>query len=139
MNEVILNNLETKLCSNDTLFFLGDLTFIEEVAESFFERFSYLKIHFLIGNHDSSGVIKIAKKSCESVSACLYVTVNDQDVICTHDPGMFTDFVFKKTIWYLHGHSHGRLESINNNYDVGIDNCNYFPVSFRDLLRIKFF
>ncbi len=38
--------------------------------------------------------------------------------------------------WQLYGHSHGRLESIGLQHDVGVDNNNYYPVSLVDLIEI---
>lgn len=38
--------------------------------------------------------------------------------------------------WQLHGHSHGRLESIGLQHDVGVDNNNFCPVSLVDLIKI---
>ncbi len=38
--------------------------------------------------------------------------------------------------WNLHGHSHGRLESIGLQHDVGADANNYYPVSLVDLVEI---
>ncbi|KKN70947.1 hypothetical protein LCGC14_0425490 [marine sediment metagenome] len=38
--------------------------------------------------------------------------------------------------WQLHEHSHGRLESIGLQHDVGVDANNYYPVSLVDLVEI---
>ncbi len=35
--------------------------------------------------------------------------------------------------WMLHGHSHGRLDHMKNQWDVGVDNNYYTPVSFDEL------
>ena len=35
--------------------------------------------------------------------------------------------------WNLHGHSHGRMEPIGKQHDVGVDNNNFYPVSFEQL------
>jgi len=37
--------------------------------------------------------------------------------------------------WQLHGHSHGMLESIGKQYDVGVDCNDFYPVSF-DKIKI---
>jgi calcineurin-like phosphoesterase family protein len=36
--------------------------------------------------------------------------------------------------WQLHGHSHGRLAPIGKQYDIGVDNNNFYPISF-DMIR----
>jgi calcineurin-like phosphoesterase family protein len=38
--------------------------------------------------------------------------------------------------WQLYGHSHGKLESIGKQYDVGVDCNNYYPVSFEQIKEI---
>lgn len=38
--------------------------------------------------------------------------------------------------WMLYGHSHGTLEPIGLQYDIGVDNNNFYPVSFEELKRI---
>lgn len=35
--------------------------------------------------------------------------------------------------WMLYGHSHGQLKPIGKQYDVGVDNNNFYPVSFNQL------
>ncbi|KKM71029.1 hypothetical protein LCGC14_1434810, partial [marine sediment metagenome] len=36
----------------------------------------------------------------------------------------------------LYGHSHATLKSIGKQHDIGVDNNNFFPVSFEDLVGI---
>jgi calcineurin-like phosphoesterase family protein len=36
----------------------------------------------------------------------------------------------------LHGHSHGRLLPIGKQWDVGVDNNNYHPVPFDQIIEI---
>ncbi len=38
--------------------------------------------------------------------------------------------------WQLHGHSHGTLDLFRYQYDIGIDNNNFYPVSYQELLTI---
>ncbi|KKL16922.1 hypothetical protein LCGC14_2490690, partial [marine sediment metagenome] len=38
--------------------------------------------------------------------------------------------------WQLYGHSHGRLEPIGLQHDVGVDNNNFYPVSLIELVEI---
>lgn len=35
--------------------------------------------------------------------------------------------------WQLYGHSHGGLPSFGKSYDIGVDNNNFYPVSFEQL------
>lgn len=40
--------------------------------------------------------------------------------------------------WQLYGHSHGRLnlETMGKQYDIGVDNNNFYPVSFQQIKEI---
>lgn len=38
--------------------------------------------------------------------------------------------------WQLYGHSHGRLEPIGKQWDIGVDNNDFYPVSFEELREI---
>jgi len=38
--------------------------------------------------------------------------------------------------WQLFGHSHGKLEPVGKQWDIGVDNNNYYPVSFSSLKAI---
>jgi len=35
----------------------------------------------------------------------------------------------------LYGHSHGNLEPFENQWDVGVDNNNFYPISLEDILK----
>jgi len=38
--------------------------------------------------------------------------------------------------WQLYGHSHGNLDDIGKQYDVGVDANNFLPVSFANLKEL---
>lgn len=38
--------------------------------------------------------------------------------------------------WMLFGHSHGRLEPIGKQHDIGVDNNDFYPISFKELKEI---
>jgi len=38
--------------------------------------------------------------------------------------------------WQLFGHSHGMLEPVGKQWDVGVDNNDFYPVSFEQLVEI---
>ena len=37
--------------------------------------------------------------------------------------------------WELYGHSHGTLEPIGKQLDVGVDTNNFYPYSFEDIKK----
>jgi calcineurin-like phosphoesterase family protein len=135
MDEVILNNLEKRVKPHDTLYLLGDLTFKVNKALEFFERFSAINIHYIIGNHDSKKVIELAKKNCVSVTNLKDIKVQEQSITLCH----YAMRVWNKShfnAWQLYGHSHATLDPIGKQYDVGVDNNNFFPVSYDTISKI---
>jgi calcineurin-like phosphoesterase family protein len=38
--------------------------------------------------------------------------------------------------YQLHGHSHGRLEPIGKQWDIGVDNNDFYPVSLDGIAEI---
>jgi calcineurin-like phosphoesterase family protein len=132
MDRVIIENLSNTLNVGDKLYYLGDLTFKPEIAKKFFQKFKRIEIHYIIGNHDNSSVLKIAKKYCSSVSSLLDIVINDISITLCH----YAMRVWNKShlnAWQLYGHSHTMLEPVGKQYDVGVDNNTFKPVSFRDL------
>ena len=135
MDEIIITNLKKVLKPNDTLYFLGDLTFKKEIAQEFFETFSKIHIHFIIGNHDSKQIINLVKENCASVSKLKDIKIEGQKITLCH----YAMRVWHKShfnAWQLYGHSHGTLDPIGKQWDVGIDKNNFFPVSYGEIINI---
>jgi len=38
--------------------------------------------------------------------------------------------------WQLYGHLHGKLPPIGKQWDIGVDNNNFYPVSFNKICEI---
>ncbi len=137
MDETLINNITECLNPKDILYFLGDLTFKKVSALKFFEALNSLEIqtHFITGNHDSSDVIKLARKHCISVSQLKDIIINDISItLCHYAMRVWNKSHFNS--WQLFGHSHGKVDSIGKQYDIGIDRNNYYPVSFDKLNSI---
>jgi len=135
MDNIIIKNMISKIKSGDTLYFLGDLTFKVDLARKFFESFKNVKIYFLIGNHDSTKVIKLAEEYCESVSHLKNIQINNQSItLCHYAMRVWNKSHFNS--WQLYGHSHGTLTPIGKQYDVGIDTNKFYPISFDELVDV---
>ena len=135
MDNTILGNLRTKLKSDDILYYLGDLTFYETTALDFFKMFKDIKIHYIIGNHDNKKVLDIVEAHCESVSRLKDITIEGQDItLCHYAMRVWNNSHFNS--WQLYGHSHAVLEPIGKQYDVGVDNTHFFPISFEEIAEI---
>ncbi len=135
MDNTIFMNLQTSVKSGDILYFLGDLTFDEYIAEDFFKNFRHIKIYFIPGNHDSKEVITIASEYCISVSELMDIVIENQPITLCH----YAMRVWNKShfnAWQLYGHTHATLDPLGKQYDVGIDNNNFMPVSFEKIVQI---
>lgn len=135
MDKVILDNLENSIKPGDVLYYLGDLTFKMNKAMEFFERFNQIEIHYIIGNHDSNKVIDVAKKWCASVSRLKDISIDGQPItLCHYAMRVWNRSHFNA--WQLYGHSHATLDPMGKQYDVGVDNNEFLPVSFDELKEI---
>jgi len=135
MDSILIKNLKERINPKDILYFIGDLTFKEKVAQEFFEIFEDIEIYYIIGNHDSSKVVNVAEKYCISISHLKDIKIVDQSITLCH----YAMRVWNKShynSWQLYGHSHASLKSIGKQHDIGVDNNNFFPVSFEDLVEI---
>ncbi|MHA1149239.1 MAG: metallophosphoesterase family protein [Promethearchaeota archaeon] len=135
MDKTILDNLRASVKPNDVLYFLGDLTFREEIALQFFELFKDIEIHYITSNHDYKRVIKIAKEHCSSVSEIKDIKIEGQSITLCH----YAMRVWNKShfnAWLLYGYSHGTLTPIGKKHDVGVDSNNLSPLSFEKLKQI---
>ncbi len=135
MNSTFIKNFKSLVKLGDILYFLGDLTSENKVARVFFENFKHIQIHFIIGNHDSNKVIKLANEFCASVSQLKDIKIEGQPItLCHYAMRVWHRSHFNS--WQLYGHSHGKLEPIGKQQDVGVDNNNFFPVSFNELVKM---
>ena len=135
MDNILINNLKERINPKDILYFLGDLTVKEKVAHEFFEIFEDIEIYYIIGNHDSSKVINIAGKNCISISHLKDIKIIDQSITLCHYAMRVWNMSHYNS-WQLYGHSHANLKSIGKQHDIGVDNNNFFPVSFEELVGI---
>ena len=135
MDNSIMRNLKELIKSEDVLYFLGDLTFKKEKALEFFDVLEGIEIHYIIGNHDSKEVIKVAREFCASVSSLTGIYVYDQPITLCH----YAMRVWNKShfnAWQLYGHSHGTLEPVGKQYDIGVDTNDFKPISYDYLLEL---
>ena len=100
-----------------------DLNFINSIINQLNGNHIFLK-----GSHDywipTSKSIQILEKK-----------IGDDYVVVCHY-AMRTWPRSHHNSYHLYGHSHGNLESFGKSYDVGVDNNNYFPVSWDQIIAI---
>jgi len=151
MNEALIKNWNSVVKPDDIVFHLGDFMFGN--INRFWEFRSRLngKIYLIHGNHDykmmSEGNIE---EGFEDICSQMNIVVDGQKIYLNHFPLLTFDGIFKnKPTWQLFGHVHsnqyhpytspdmGRLSYLLPfQYDVGVDNNNYTPVSFNEVKEI---
>ena len=138
MNTKIIENWNSVVGEHDTVYHLGDFVFTKfETEIQMLTKHLKGHIHLMLGNHDHllrhhkhlwnyfasvSDSYKEIKYAKQSMTLCHYALR-----------------VWNKShygAWNLYGHSHGTLEGLKNQMDVGVDCNNFTPISF-DQIREK--
>ena len=152
MDEFIINNWNSKINKDDIVFHLGDFAFASN------KRWQELicrlngKIYLILGNHDVSRWPGDYTMSLfERVENQIMLKIdNKYKVYLNHFPFLCYDGTYRNpedcTI-QLHGHVHERLGDTGKDaqrlqyrfpyqYDVGVDNNNFSPISWENILKI---
>jgi len=125
MDNELIKNHNSLVKENDTVFHLGDFTLKNaEIADQYISRLNGKHI-FLKGSHDNWN---------KDLPYILEFKDGDTHIVMCH---------YAMRVWprahygsiQLYGHSHGKLEPIGKQYDVGVDNNDYRPVSLDKILK----
>lgn len=136
MDAAILHNLFSSIKKGDTLYFLGDLSFNRQAISNFLNAClsQKIKLIFIKGNHDKL-IIQGSHQALNHVQNLKSISIDRQPIILCHYALRVWDRSHYGS-WNLHGHSHGTLDPKGLQYDVGVDNNNFMPVSFLQLKKI---
>lgn len=127
MDETIINNHNSVVSDNDIVFHLGDFTLRSKaIAYGYLDRLKGEHI-CLRGSHDNwlpKSAPFIVQETIENIkiTMCHYAM---RVWHCSH-----------YNSWQLYGHSHGNLEPRGKQWDVGVDNNNFYPLSFEQVKEI---
>lgn len=127
MNEGLISNANERVRKIDHFVIAGDLTLHhkkEIVYRKFLNRLNGNHI-ILKGNHD----YWIPKGSGRYI---FHTTINGQFIAVCHYPMRSWNRSIHGS-WNLHGHTHTLLAPLRNQYDIGVDNNNYYPISFEEI------
>jgi calcineurin-like phosphoesterase family protein len=129
-DENLIRNHNEVVSDDDTVFHAGDFTLMhgrEKVHKKYIMRLKG-KHRFIVGSHDywlqgwNEHEIFELKHQKRHIVICHY--------------SMRTWARSHYNSWQLYGHSHGKLEPIGKQWDIGVDNNNYYPVSFDQITEI---
>lgn len=136
MDETIINNWNSKVSQNDTIWVLGDFSFYRNEKNSWILSRLKGEKHLVIGNHDKKNK---ARKAVGWVSTQNEITIevnNKKLYLCHYYHEQWKDKWLDQDI-HLHGHSHGTSEAVLNRYDVGVDVWDFSPVTLEEIINGK--
>lgn len=134
-DDELLDAINTRVRPEDRLYVLGDFCWGRyEEALAHRERIACRDVILVWGNHDHREVGRVFQHTLEQGM----ITVEGQDIWLCHYPLRTWNRRFHGS-WSLYGHVHGKfvaedeanLSSLTR--DVGVDACDYRPLSFQDL------
>lgn len=143
MNTLLFFQMLKKLSAGDEMYFLGDLSWNRDGADSFLNNIPKgVGFHWILGNHDE----KISKKDYPKVTSISHmkeIKIQGHPVTLCHYP-MLTWNKSHHNAWMLHGHHHNGEDGID---EVGYRtrgkilnvNCefhNFLPVSEQKVVDI---
>ena len=146
MNETLIANWNKVVGEDDTVFHLGD--FCLGGAAEWTQVLNRLngKIYLIMGNHDLKNIRQGFIQRFEHVSMQMHIEIGKQKIYLSHYPFLCFEGGYKE-VWQLFGHVHTRKNNTGNDaerlqflyptqYDVGVDNNGFTPVSFGQVKRI---
>ena len=149
-DEELIRRWNEKVPENGIVFHLGDFAFASsQYINHIIDRLNG-KIFLIIGNHDWRNVVKQHSTRFELMTQQLNLKIANQHIILNHYPFLCYSGVYHKNpSWQLYGHVHSgplSTQGLDNSrltmcystqYDVGVDNNNFTPISFYELKEIK--
>ena len=146
MNETLIENWNRVVGQDDIVFHLGD--FCRGGSHEWTKILNRLngKIYLILGNHDLKNIRQGYASRFELTSMQMHIEVDKQKIYLNHCPPLCYGGAYGNT-WQLFGHVHTsknntgkdalRLDMIfPTQYDVGVDNNDFTPVSFAQVKRI---
>lgn len=140
MNEILIENYNSRITHKDTVYLLGDMTqYVEpDHANSMLARLNGKKI-LLIGNHDK--VRKYDTGLFKEMCDYKFLANKRFRIALMHYPMLAWDG-YRRGSLMLHGHIHSTGEYNEANrakdirrYDVGVDANNFYPVSLDEIMK----
>lgn len=134
-DSALLDAINHRVQPNDKLWILGDFCWGKEVeAAAYLKRINCNDVNLVWGNHDNRNIAPLFKQDIEQGM----IRVKGQRIWLNHYPMRSWDGRFHGT-WHLYGHVHDRFSEDDRNNpelltkDVGVDACDYAPISFTQL------
>ena len=146
MNRVLIENWNSVVGSDDLVFHLGDFSVGGAAEWTSLLNILNGEIFLILGNHDMNNVDQGFMRRFKRVSMQMLISIGKQRIYLNHYPFLCYGGAYRNT-WQLFGHVHTNQQSTGldsprlkqlfpTQYDVGVDNNNYYPVSFGKVSEI---
>ncbi|MBR1517311.1 MAG: metallophosphoesterase [Bacteroidales bacterium] len=146
MNEQIIDNWNKVVGKDDIIFHLGDFCLGGAAEWNKFLDCLNGKIYLIMGNHDLNNIRQSVVDRFEHVAMQMYIEVDKQRIYLNHYPFLCYEGSYED-VWQLFGHVHTRKDNTGldadrlrhlypTQYDVGVDNNGFSPISFGQIKRI---
>ena len=146
MNNSLIKNWNKVVPKNGIVFHLGDFAFGgSELWNKVLDQLNG-KIYLILGNHDRGNLRENYIKKFELVTPQMQIEIEGRSIYLNHYPflcygGSYRD---ENSVWQLFGHVHSGPHSggldcdrlgvlFPYQYDVGVDNNNYTPISWTEV------
>ncbi len=146
MDEVLINNWNSVVGEDDIVFHLGDFCLGGAMEwNRILDRLNG-RIYLVLGNHDHRNLRQSLVQRFEEVHQQMLITVGKQKIYLNHFPFLCYDGSYNGA-WQLFGHVHTSQNTkgidaprlymvIPTQYDVGVDNNDFTPVSYAKVKEI---
>ncbi|GAA0590666.1 metallophosphoesterase family protein [Caenispirillum bisanense] len=131
MNAVMIARWQATVGPDDEVWHLGDfaLTLAPAARAEILDALPGRK-HLVAGNNDDADTL--ALPGWASVQSYAELTVDDTPLVLCHYPFRTWNGISRGAL-NLHGHSHGRLEPMARQMDVGVDVFDFRPVTLAEI------
>jgi len=146
MNETLIANWNSVVGPDDIVFHLGDFCLGGSAEWTNILNRLNGKIYLIVGNHDIKNLRQGYYSRFEYIAMQMHIEVGKQKIYLNHCPFLCYGGAYRDT-WQLFGHVHTSKQNTGidaprlhmlfpTQYDVGVDNNNFTPVSFEQVKRI---
>lgn len=147
MDKALIENWNSVVPEDGIVFHLGDFCFGGITQWRTIRKKLNGKIYLILGNHDFKHFKPALSDMFEMVTQQMHIYIENQEIYLNHNPFLAFGGSYSGT-WDLFGHVHSgpnekngkdlpRLEHLfPTQYDVGVDNNDFRPVSFYEIREI---
>lgn len=136
MDETLIERWNKVIAPRDEVWHLGDFNFKSKLTTAHYLERLFGRINIVWGNHDDGNAKKhvssYALPPFSSAQEVKYLRIFEQKITLYH----YAQRVWRNShhgAWHLFGHSHNSLPRYHRSMDVGVDACNYTPISFEEI------